>query len=75
MTGTTDPRVDEYIASLPLWQQDICHPRALVHAADPEIVETIKRTKLSVLRGAVLVGWTGLLSLAGLGLILRRDVS
>jgi hypothetical protein len=56
MTGTADPRVDEYIASLPPWQQDICHRvRALVHVADPEIVETIKRTKLPyfVLQGNV----------------------
>jgi len=41
----TDPRVDEYIESLLGWQQDICRRvRALVHAADPEVVETIKRT-------------------------------
>lgn len=40
-----DPRVDEYIAPLPDWQQQICHrPRDLIHAADPEVVETIKRT-------------------------------
>jgi hypothetical protein len=30
---------------LPEWQQAICRKvRALVHAADPEVVETIKRT-------------------------------
>ena len=41
----TDPRVDEYINSLPVWQQDICRQvRDLVHAADPEVTETIKRT-------------------------------
>ncbi len=40
----TDPRVDDYIAALPPWQQDICrHVREIVHAADPEITETIKR--------------------------------
>jgi hypothetical protein len=40
-----DPRVDAYIDSLPAWQQAICRKvRALVHAADPEVVETIKRT-------------------------------
>jgi hypothetical protein len=40
-----DPRVDRYIAGLPAWQQDICQRlRDLVHAADPEVVETIKRT-------------------------------
>jgi len=40
-----DPRVDDYIARLPEWQQDICGQlRELVHAADPEVVETIKRT-------------------------------
>jgi hypothetical protein len=39
-----DPRVDAYIDALPEWQQDICREvRALVHAADPEIEETIKR--------------------------------
>ena len=42
---TTDPRVDAYIDSLPDWQQLICRKvRALVHAADPEVAETIKRT-------------------------------
>jgi hypothetical protein len=46
MTGTTaDPRVDVYIDSLPEWQQDVCRRvRALVHSADPEVMETIKRT-------------------------------
>jgi len=40
----TDPRVDDYIDALPDWQQEICHQvRRLVHAADPEVVETIKR--------------------------------
>ena len=40
-----DPRVDAYIAALPGWQQEICTQlRDLVHAADPEIEETIKRT-------------------------------
>lgn len=42
-----DPRVDAYIEALPAWQQAICQEvRALVHAADPEVVETIKRTRL-----------------------------
>jgi hypothetical protein len=40
---TTDPRVDAYIEGLPGWQQAICREvRDLVHAADPEVVETIK---------------------------------
>ena len=40
-----DPRVDAYIDALPDWQQAICHQvRDLVHAADPEVLETIKRT-------------------------------
>ena len=40
-----DPRVDAYIESLPDWQQGVCRRvRALVHAADPEVTETIKRT-------------------------------
>jgi hypothetical protein len=45
MTYTADPRVDAYIDALPDWQQEICHElRALIHAADAEVVETIKRT-------------------------------
>jgi len=40
-----DPRVDAYIDALPPWQQAICHEvRDLVHEADPEVEETIKRT-------------------------------
>ncbi len=47
MTGTADPRVNAYIESLPGWQQAICREvRQLVHAADPEVAETIKRTRL-----------------------------
>jgi hypothetical protein len=39
-----DPRVDQYIDALPDWQQAICQQvRELVHAADPEVQETIKR--------------------------------
>ena len=46
-THNTDSRVDQYINSLPSWQQDICRQvRDIVHAADPEVVETIKRTIL-----------------------------
>ncbi|MFB4284263.1 MULTISPECIES: DUF1801 domain-containing protein [unclassified Nonomuraea] len=37
--------MDDYIAALPDWQQDICRQvRDLIHAADPEVTETIKRT-------------------------------
>ena len=40
-----DPRVDDYIDALPAWQQKFCREvRDLVHAADPEVEETIKRT-------------------------------
>ena len=43
--NNTDPRVDVYIDALPEWQQGICRTvRALAHATDPELVETIKRT-------------------------------
>jgi hypothetical protein len=43
MTAATDPRVDAYIEALPDWQQAICRQvRDLVHAADPEVTETIK---------------------------------
>ncbi len=45
MTYLPDPRVDDYIDALPTWQQAVCREvRDLVHAADPEVVETIKRT-------------------------------
>jgi hypothetical protein len=41
-----DPRVDAYIDALPGWQRAICRQvRDLVHAADPEVAETIKRTR------------------------------
>jgi hypothetical protein len=56
MTYEKDPRVDTYIDRLPGWQQEICHQvRDIVHAADPEVVETIKRTvqPYFVLRGNV----------------------
>ena len=47
MAHQTDPRVDAYIESLPEWQQAICREvRELVHAADAEVRETIKRTRL-----------------------------
>ena len=40
-----DPRVDDYISGLPDWQRAICRQlRDLIHAADPEVTETIKRT-------------------------------
>jgi hypothetical protein len=45
MAYDKDPRVDTYIDRLPVWQQEICgRVRDLVHAADPEVEETIKRT-------------------------------
>ena len=56
MPYTADPRVDAYIAALPAWQQAICRQvRDLVHAADPEVEETVKRTRQPyfVLRGNI----------------------
>jgi hypothetical protein len=45
LSYVTDPRVDEYIDALPAWQQAICREvRDLVHAADPDVEETIKRS-------------------------------
>ena len=42
--NNTDPRIDTYIEALPVWQQAICcQVRVLAHAADSELVETIKR--------------------------------
>jgi hypothetical protein len=44
MAYLADQRVDEYIEALPEWQQAICREvRELIHEADPEVVETIKR--------------------------------
>jgi hypothetical protein len=45
MSYIADPRVDAYIDALPDWQQAICRQvRELIHAADREVIETIKRT-------------------------------
>jgi len=45
MAYIADARVDGYINALPDWQQAICREvRELVHAADPDVTETIKRT-------------------------------
>jgi hypothetical protein len=45
MAYEADPRVDAYIDAMPGWQQEICREvRELVHEADPDVVETIKRT-------------------------------
>jgi hypothetical protein len=44
MSYDADPRVDEYIDALPEWQRAICREvREIVHAADPQVIETIKR--------------------------------
>lgn len=40
-----DNRIDDYIDSLPGWQQRVCRKvRDIVHQADEDVVETIKRT-------------------------------
>ena len=45
MSYIPDSRVDAYIDALPPWQGEICQEvRELVHTADPEVEETIKRT-------------------------------
>ena len=45
VTHSKDPRVDAYIDALPEWQRAICKKvRALIHEADPDVEETIKRT-------------------------------
>jgi hypothetical protein len=45
VTYARDPRVDAYMDPLPAWQQAICHEvRDLLHAADPDVEETIKRS-------------------------------
>ena len=45
MSDVRDPRVDAYLAPLPDWQREtLSRVRELLHEADPEIEETIKRT-------------------------------
>jgi hypothetical protein len=45
MPYVKDPRVDAYLAPLPDWQRQIfSRVRDLVHEADPDVQETIKRT-------------------------------
>jgi hypothetical protein len=45
VTYRPDPRIDAYIDALPEWQQLVCRQvQDLVHAADPDVTETIKRT-------------------------------
>jgi len=45
MPYVKDPRVDAYLDALPAWQREVFgRVRELVHAADPEVEETIKRT-------------------------------
>ena len=42
-TYSKDPRVDAHLDALPDWQRAVCQQvRELVHAADPDVVETIK---------------------------------
>ena len=44
MAYVKDPRVDAYLDGLPTWQREICGKvRDLVHSADPDVEETIKR--------------------------------
>ncbi|HSW80525.1 MAG TPA: DUF1801 domain-containing protein [Candidatus Saccharimonadales bacterium] len=41
-----DTRIDDYIKNLPDWQQAICRKvRNIVHQADPEVHETVKRSE------------------------------
>jgi hypothetical protein len=45
MATRRDPRVDAYLSPLPAWQRAILEEvRAILHEADPEIEETIKRS-------------------------------
>jgi len=44
MTVVMNPLVDAFIDALPAWQRDICAKfRELIHQAEPDIEETIKR--------------------------------
>lgn len=45
MAYVKDSRVDAYLDGMPAWQREIGQQvRDLVHAADPDVEETIKRT-------------------------------
>jgi hypothetical protein len=45
MADTRDSRVDDYLRPLPDWQRETFgQVREIVHEADPEVEETIKRT-------------------------------
>jgi hypothetical protein len=45
MTYAKDPRVDAYLDAAPGWQREVMQRvRDLLHEADPELEETIKRT-------------------------------
>jgi hypothetical protein len=45
MPYVKDPRVDAYLDPLPDWQREILgRVRDLIHEADPDVEETIKRT-------------------------------
>ena len=45
MASSKDPRVDAYLAGLPEWQRLVGQQvRAVIHSADHDIQETIKRT-------------------------------
>lgn len=45
MSYAKDPRVDDYLAGLPDWQREVfSRLRDLIHDADPDIQETIKRS-------------------------------
>ena len=51
MADAKDPRVDDYIDPLPEWQRGSASGFArLIHDADPEIEETIKRNGPALLR-------------------------
>lgn len=44
--GLRDSRVDDYLATLPAWQRAFAERvRDLLHEADAEVAETIKRTR------------------------------
>ena len=46
VTYVADPRVDAYMDALPHWQHAICRQvRDLVHSADQDVTETVKRTR------------------------------
>jgi len=65
---TTNPRVDEYIATVAPWQQAILQKmRALIHKACPDVVESIKWSRPAFEYKGIVCGISGFKNYCSLG--------